>query len=63
VLLAEAAEEPLPVGAIEARRRELLVGTGPGSLRLLTVQPVGKKPMPGADWARGIRLTGSEAFV
>ena len=63
VLLAEAAEEPLPAGAIEARRRELLVGTGPGSLRLLTVQPVGKKPMPGADWARGIRLSGGEAFV
>jgi len=27
------------------------------------VQPVGKKPMPGADWARGIRLSGGEAFV
>ena len=63
VLLAEPAEESLPAGAIEARRRELLVGTGHASLRLLTVQPVGKKPMPGADWARGIRLSGGEAFV
>ena len=63
VLLAEPAEEPLPEGAIEARRRELLVGTGSASLRLLTVQPVGKKPMPGADWGRGSRISGGEAFV
>ena len=63
VLLAEPAEEPLPVGAVEARRRELLVGTGQASLRLLMVQPVGKKPMPGPDWGRGARISGGEAFV
>jgi methionyl-tRNA formyltransferase len=47
---------------IDARRRELLVGTGLSSLRLLTVQPVGKKPMAGADWGRGARLSGGEVF-
>lgn len=62
VLLAEASDEALPAGAIEARRREVLVGTGSASVRLLTVQPVGKKPMPGADWGRGARLSGGEAF-
>jgi methionyl-tRNA formyltransferase len=63
VLLAEPGDEPLPAGAIDARRRELLVGTGSSSLRLLTVQPVGKKPMTGADWGRGARLSGGEAFA
>jgi len=63
VLLAEAVDEALPVTVVEARRREVLVGTGVGSLRLLTVQPIGKKPMAGADWARGARLSGGEAFA
>lgn len=30
-----------------------LIGTGEGLLRLLEVQPAGKKPMPGPDFARG----------
>lgn len=62
ILLAEPADETLPSAVISARRREVLVGTGSGSLRLLTVHPVGKKPMAGADWARGARLSGDEAF-
>jgi methionyl-tRNA formyltransferase len=41
----------------------VLVGTGTCALRVLTVQPVGKKPMGAADWARGARLAGGEAFV
>ena len=35
----------------------VLVATGAGALRLLEVQPAGKKRMPAADWARGARLT------
>ena len=62
VLLAEPSDEEVASGVIEARRREVLVGTGSASLRLLTVQPVGKKPMAGADWGRGARLSGGEAF-
>ncbi len=30
-----------------------VVGTGDGGLRLLTVQPEGKRPMSAADWRRG----------
>ncbi len=63
ILLAEAVADQLPEGQIEARRRELVVGTGEGSLRLHTVQPVGKKPMPGPDWARGVRIAGGEVFA
>ncbi len=62
VLLAEPCDERVATGVIEARRREVLVGTGSAALRLLTVQPVGKKPMAGADWGRGARLSGGEAF-
>ncbi|MGC4151931.1 MAG: methionyl-tRNA formyltransferase [Propionicimonas sp.] len=42
-------------GFISAGRREVLVGTGAGALRLLEVQPQGKRPMPAAAWANGLR--------
>ncbi len=32
------------------------VATGDGALRLVTVQPAGKKPMPASDWLRGRHL-------
>ena len=38
----------------------LLVGTGSGAVRLDEVQPATKRRMPGADFARGLRLDGSE---
>ncbi|MHB1009773.1 MAG: methionyl-tRNA formyltransferase [Propionibacteriaceae bacterium] len=63
ILLAQVTDEDLPAGVIDARRREVLVGTGTTALRLLSVQPVGKKPMGGADWGRGARLSGGEAFA
>ena len=34
----------------------MLVGTGTCPVRLSTVQPEGKRPMPAGDWARGARL-------
>lgn len=36
------------------------VATGEGALVLVTVQPAGKRPIPAADWRRGLRLTGGE---
>jgi methionyl-tRNA formyltransferase len=46
-------EPPLAPGAVEARGRRVLVGTGSDPLELVTVQPAGKRPMPAADWLRG----------
>jgi methionyl-tRNA formyltransferase len=38
----------------------LYVGTGDGAVRLDEVQPATKRRMPGPDFARGLRLDGSE---
>lgn len=46
------ADAPLP-GELHVTKRAVFVGTGDGNLELVSVQPVGKKPMPAADWARG----------
>lgn len=48
---AEARDAPGPPGAL----RGDAVDTGEGVLVLETVQPEGRRPMPAADWCRGIR--------
>ncbi len=42
-------------GEVRAGRREVLVGTGTTPVRLGEVQPRGRRAMPAADWARGVR--------
>lgn len=44
----------LAPGAIDPGRRSVNVGTGRGVLELLEVQPAGRRPMPAADWGRGL---------
>jgi methionyl-tRNA formyltransferase len=62
VLLARALESSeLASGELRAEKRRLLVGTGAGDLELITVQPAGRKPVAGADWARGLREIGQLA--
>lgn len=46
---------PLAPGQLWANRRRLLAGTGRGNLELLQVQGFGRRPMSGADWARGAK--------
>lgn len=55
VLAVRAAEGGLEPGAVRLDSRRALVGTGDGVVELVTVQPAGKLPMPGVDWARGLR--------
>ncbi|HET6209138.1 MAG TPA: hypothetical protein VFD94_02085, partial [Jatrophihabitans sp.] len=43
-------------GELRVDRSGVLVGTGTGPVRLGTVQPAGKRPMPAAGWANGARL-------
>lgn len=55
-------DEALPAGTIDARKREVLVGTADRAVRLGDVTPLGKKPMPAADWARGARIGDDEVL-
>ncbi|GAA1906411.1 methionyl-tRNA formyltransferase [Lapillicoccus jejuensis] len=52
--------DPLAPGELRVTKREVLVGTATGPVRLGTVRPVGKKPMPAPDWARGVRIEPGE---
>lgn len=49
-------------GALALNGAHALVGTATAPLELVTVQPAGKRPMPGADWLRGLPA-GSHAEV
>ncbi len=51
----------LPAGVLHVTKRDVFVGTGTQPVRLGVVQAHGKKPMPAADWARGIRIEAGEA--
>lgn len=48
-------ETQLSPGQLRIAKQRVLVGTGSCAVCLGVVQPVGRKPMPAADWTRGIR--------
>lgn len=48
----------LEPGVLLPQKRRLLVGTGEGTLELVSVQPAGKKVLTGADWGRGLHAGG-----
>ncbi|GAA4662827.1 methionyl-tRNA formyltransferase [Kineococcus glutinatus] len=53
---------PAP-GELLVTRDGVLVGTGAGAVRLVQVQPAGKRSMPADAWARGLRLQPGERLV
>jgi methionyl-tRNA formyltransferase len=48
--------DPLPAGELRVARNAVHVGTGTDPVELGRVKPFGKRLMPAADWARGVRL-------
>lgn len=64
VLSIEPAPEhpPLPPGRLAATKKHLFVGTGTDPIALGTVAASGKRPMRGADWARGANLAPHTTF-
>ena len=59
--------DPLPAGAgalapgeLHVTKRSVHVGTASGAVALGEVVPPGKRPMPAADWARGVRIEPGE---
>jgi methionyl-tRNA formyltransferase len=55
-------DQRLEPGVLEVGRSQVLVGTGTQAVRLGDVQAFGKKQMPAADWARGVRLETGVTF-
>lgn len=49
-------------GELIVTKHEVFVATGSTSIRLGTLRPAGKKQMPAADWARGVRVESGDAF-
>jgi methionyl-tRNA formyltransferase len=45
-----------------AGKHAVLVGTATHPVVLGEVRPTGKRPMPAADWARGVRIGDGEGF-
>jgi methionyl-tRNA formyltransferase len=60
------ADEPagsLAPGQLRVHRDGVFIGSATTPLALETVQPPGKRAMPAADWARGVRPGEGEVFV
>ncbi len=57
------APEVLASGEVAATKRAVRVGTASGVVLLGEVQPQGKRPMDGSDWARGVRIEPGEKFA
>lgn len=53
----------LAPGELHVGKRAVRVGTASGPVVLGQVQPHGKKAMPAADWARGVRIETGERFA
>jgi methionyl-tRNA formyltransferase len=56
----EPVDEDAPAGTLVVRKQEVLVGTGSTAVRLGQVRAHGRKEMPAADWARGVRVASGE---
>ncbi|MFI2241574.1 methionyl-tRNA formyltransferase [Streptomyces chrestomyceticus] len=50
----------LAPGELAVTKKAVYAGTGSHAVELQWVQPQGKKPMRGADWARGVRIGAGE---
>jgi len=53
----------LKPGELHVEKRRVLVGTATAPVELGEVRPVGRRPMPAADWARGVRITPGEVLA
>jgi methionyl-tRNA formyltransferase len=56
------ADGALPPGELLVGKNAVAVGTGSGALKLGLVKAFGKKEMPAADWARGVRIEPGARF-
>jgi methionyl-tRNA formyltransferase len=57
------ADGALPPGELLVGKNAVAVGTGSAAMKLGLVKAFGKKEMPAADWARGVRIEPGARFV
>ena len=57
------ADGALPPGELLVGKNAVAVGTGTAALKLGLVKAFGKREMPAADWARGLRIEPGARFV
>ena len=55
--------DPMAPGQLRVGKRDVLVGTATAPVRLGEVRPAGKRAMPAADWARGLRLGDTDVLA
>lgn len=55
-------DQALAPGVVEVGKSHVLVGAGDHAVRLGEVKAVGKRQMPAADWARGVRVETGARF-
>jgi methionyl-tRNA formyltransferase len=58
-----AAAERLAPGELRVTKTQVEVGSATAPVALTLVQPLGKRPMPAADWARGVRLGPGDRLI
>lgn len=58
ILDARSSDEPVPPGTWAKRQGRPIVGLANGSIELIALQPPGKKPLQGVDWANGRQRDG-----
>jgi methionyl-tRNA formyltransferase len=61
-VIIEANLDSLAPGALQVTKNAVLVGTGSLPVRLGEVKAFGKRQMPAADWARGVRVESGARF-
>lgn len=62
VAVADDGQDDLRPGELRVTKKDVFVGTLTDLVRLGSVRPSGKKEMPAADWARGLRLGSGAAL-
>jgi methionyl-tRNA formyltransferase len=53
----------LKPGELHVEKRRVVVGTAGDPVELGVVRPVGRRPMPAPDWARGVRIAAGEVLA
>lgn len=63
VTRASRSDETVRAGGVRVTKAGLVLGFADGALLIATVKPEGKREMPAADWARGLRVDDASTWA